>query len=73
MRIWRCPDPDCEVGSWTERSAEISPRASMTRPPRAEACRQVGQQTRSVAFVARDLGVGWPPSWAPSSGTGSKV
>jgi transposase len=26
-RIWRCPDPDCEVGSWSERSPAIAPRA----------------------------------------------
>ncbi len=58
-RIWRCPDPDCEVGSWTETSPEIGPRASMTRRARAEACRQVGEQNRSVACVARHLGVGW--------------
>ena len=58
-RIWRCPDADCEVGSWTERSEAIAPRASLTERARAEACRQVGEQNRSVACVARDLGVGW--------------
>jgi len=31
----------------------------MTERARAEACRQVGEQNRSVACVARDLGVGW--------------
>ena len=29
-RIWRCPDRDCEVGSWTERTDAIAARASMT-------------------------------------------
>ena len=58
-RIWRCPDPDCEVASWSERSPAIAPRASMTERARAEACRQVGEQNRSVACVARELGVGW--------------
>jgi transposase len=32
----------------------------MTERARAEACRQVGEQNRSVACVARDFGVGWP-------------
>jgi transposase len=31
----------------------------MTERARAEACRQVGEQNRSVACVARDFGVGW--------------
>ena len=58
-RIWRCPEADCEVGSWTEQTTAVAPRASMTERARGEACRQVGEQNRSVAGVARDLGVGW--------------
>jgi transposase len=58
-RIWRCPDPDCDVATWTEQTEAIGPRASMTVRARAEACRQVGRQNRSVACVARDFGVGW--------------
>lgn len=58
-RLWRCPDPDCDVASWTEQAPVIAPRASMTERARAEACRQVGEQNRSVACVARDYGVGW--------------
>ena len=58
-RIWRCGDPDCAVASWTEQTDTIAPRASMTERARAEACRQVGEQNRSVACVAGDLGVGW--------------
>ena len=58
-RIWRCPDADCDVRTWTERADAIAPRASLTERARAEACRQVGEQNRSVACVARDLGVGW--------------
>ena len=34
-RIWRCPEADCEVGSWTEQTTAVAPRASMTeRGPR---------------------------------------
>ena len=42
-RIWRCPDPNCGVGSWGERADAIAPRASMTERARAEPCRQVGE------------------------------
>lgn len=55
-RIWRC------LGcgrSWRELHAEIPPRAVLTERGRAEAARQVGQDNRSVAAVARDFGVGW--------------
>ncbi len=24
-RIWRCPDPDCDVATWTEQSQAIGP------------------------------------------------
>ena len=58
-RIWRCVDPDCDVRSWSEESEAIAPRSSMTERARAEGCRQVGGQNRSVACVARDFGVGW--------------
>jgi transposase len=58
-RIWRCPDDDCEVRTWTEQAEAIGGRASMTERARAEACRQVGEQNRSVACVAREYGVGW--------------
>ncbi len=58
-RIWRCPDPDCDAATWSEQADAIAPRASMTERARAEACRQVGEQNRSVACVARDFGVGW--------------
>ncbi len=58
-RTWRCPDPDCGVSTWSEQSNAIAARASMTQRARVEACRQVGEQNRSVACVARDFGVGW--------------
>jgi transposase len=58
-RLWRCREPACEVGTWTERVAVIAPRAVLTQRARAEACRRVGKDAHAVAAVARDLGVGW--------------
>lgn len=60
-RLWRCPDPDCEVKTWSETSELITPRASMTERTRVDACKQVGRDNHAVAQVGRSLGVGW---WA---------
>ncbi len=42
-RMWRCPDADCEVGTWSERCDDIAPRASLTErtPCGARAKRRV--------------------------------
>ncbi len=41
-RLWRCPDPDCEVKTWSETSELIAPRASMTERTRVDACKKGG-------------------------------
>ena len=58
-RVWRCADRDCARGTWTEQTAAIGPRASLTERARRNACRRVGRDGHSVAQIARDLGVGW--------------
>ena len=58
-RRWWCPDPDCEAKTWSETSEEIGPRAVLTNRARREICRQVGEEARSVAEVARAFGVSW--------------
>jgi transposase len=58
-RVWRCMESGCPVATWTEASASIRPRASLTERARVEACRRVGQDGHSVAQVAASLGVGW--------------
>ena len=55
-----CPDPDCEVVTFTERDARIAPaRARMTDRAGRWATAQVGRAGRTVAEVARDLGSDW--------------
>ena len=61
QRRWRCPDPDCEAKTWTERSPHVEAQAVLTRRAGAEACRQVGQEARAVSKVASDMGVCWWP------------
>jgi len=63
-RIWRCPDPDCDTRTWSERCSGIASRASLTERARVEICRRVGQDEDSVALVARELGVGWRAAMA---------
>jgi transposase len=63
-RIWRCPDPDCGVATWSEEVDEIAPRAALTERARAEVCRLVGEAGRSVAEVARAFGVSWHTAMA---------
>jgi transposase len=58
-RRWRCPEPACPVGSWTEQTRVTGGRMAMTERARARACRRVGRDGHSVAAVARDFGVGW--------------
>jgi transposase len=58
-RRWRCPDPDCDARTWTEHSDHADTQAVLARRAGMEACRQVGEQARAVAQVARELGVCW--------------
>jgi hypothetical protein len=59
-RRWRCVDPDCPKGSWTEEDRRIAaPRMSMTDPACRWATFQVGKHGRSVTEVAKDLGCDW--------------
>jgi transposase len=58
-RVWRCVEPRCPTGTWTETSEHIRSRASLTERARAEACRRVGEDGHDVAAVAVEYGVGW--------------
>ena len=63
-RIWRCPEADCEMGTWTEDTDAIAPRAVLTERARAEICRRVGRDGHTVARLAREFGVGWHTAMA---------
>ena len=62
-RRWRCPDPDCEVATWTERVEAIASRAVLTERARYEVFRLIGEEARSTAEVARSFGVAWGTAW----------
>jgi transposase len=63
-RLWRCPEPACPTGTWSEESDAIAPRAVLTERARAEIARRVGPGQQSVARTARDFGVGWHAAMA---------
>ena len=58
-RLWRCPDDDCAVRTWSEDTDAIAPRAVLTERARADICRRVGRDGHSVAQLAREFGVSW--------------
>ena len=41
-RLWRCGEPACAMGTWSEESDEIATRAVLTERARAEIARRVG-------------------------------
>jgi transposase len=63
-RLWRCTEPGCPAGTWSEECDEIAPRAVLTERARAEICRRVGPAEHSVAQAARDFGVSWHAAMA---------
>lgn len=63
-RIWRCPERDCDIKTWSEDTDAIAPRAVLTERARAEICRRVGEDGHSVAQVARAFGVSWATAMA---------
>ncbi len=61
-RLWRCPEPDCAIRTWSEETDAIAPRAVLTERARVEICRRVGRDGHSVAQLAREFGVSWHPA-----------
>jgi transposase len=59
-RRWRCGEPLCGQGSWTEDRPDIAAtRCGLTRRAGLWATVQVGRLARPVAQVAGELGVSW--------------
>ena len=59
-RRFRCGDPDCAMGSWTEEDTRIAPpRVALTDRAGRWVTAQVGRCARSVAEVAAELGCDW--------------
>jgi transposase len=63
-RRWRCAEPSCARGSFTEAVEEIPARARTTGRLRRIIAAAVGDACRSVAEAAASFGVSWPTAHA---------
>jgi len=63
-RTWCCADPDCAVGSFTERDERVAdPRALLTTRACWWAVRQIRREHVRIAGLARQLGTTWNTLW----------
>lgn len=62
-RIWSCPDPDCEVATWTEQAGLAGPRRVLTERAATWAADRVAARGGTPASLARDFGASWAAVW----------
>ncbi len=62
-RIWRCPDPDCPGGTFSEVHDLIAPRAALTSRAVRWATDALAHDDTTVSALARHLGVDWHTLW----------
>lgn len=63
-RTWRCAEPSCPVGTFTEQNEQVArSRALLTVRACWWAINQVRREHASIAGVARQLGTTWNTVW----------
>lgn len=62
-RVWRCPDPVCPVGTFSEIHDIAAPRAKLTSRAVAWAVDALAYDDTTVSALARRLGVDWHTLW----------
>jgi len=63
-RTWRCAEPDCPAGMFTEQDEQVArPRALLTTRASWWAIRQLRREHASVSGLARQLGTTWRTVW----------
>jgi transposase len=62
-RIWRCPEPSCRRGTWTEEHDFAPPRAKLTSRAVEWAVSLLRLDDTTVSAIARRLGVNWHTCW----------
>jgi len=62
-RLWRCREPACPVGVYTERHDLVPPRAKVTTRAAAWATDALTLDDTTVSALARHLGVDWHTCW----------
>ena len=63
-RIWRCPEPDCEVKTWTEQASLAEPRRVLTTRAAEWATDRVEAIEGTPASIARNFGLSWSTVWS---------
>ncbi|MGA7205456.1 MAG: ISL3 family transposase [Specibacter sp.] len=64
-RIWRCADPDCPAGTFTETHALAPVKAKLTTRAVRRATDALSRFDTSVSALAYQLGVSWHTLWKP--------
>ncbi|GAA4428653.1 ISL3-like element ISAar39 family transposase [Georgenia halophila] len=63
-RSWRCPEPACPTGAFTEQNPAIAaPRALLTTRAVDWAVGQLRRENASVQGIARQFGITWRTAW----------
>ena len=62
-RVWRCREPACPVGTFTEAHALAAPRARLTPRAVVWAADALAGDDTTVAALARRLDVDWHTPW----------
>jgi transposase len=62
-RVWRCPDPHCPVGTFSETHDLVGPRAKLTTRAIGWAVDALTHDDTTVSALARHLGVDWHTLW----------
>ncbi len=62
-RIWRCDEPDCVIGTWSETHDLIAPRAVLTSRAITWATDALAHDDTTVSALARHLRVDWHTLW----------
>ncbi|HCX85995.1 MAG TPA: ISL3 family transposase [Micrococcales bacterium] len=64
QRVWRCPDPGCARGTFTEQVPElVRARGSVTTRAVAWAIGQLRREHATISGLARLLGIAWKTAW----------
>ena len=58
-RRLQCPEPLCEINTWSEQIEAIAARASLTERARARLAAMVNVDGFSIAAAGVEFGVGW--------------
>jgi transposase len=72
-RRWRCKNPDCARGSFTEQVAQVPSRHRLTARLRADAGAAVADRGATVEQAGRDLGLSWPTVMAAARSHAARV